>query len=304
MKLEEAYEKIKMVCGQGLVQRNEPMSKHTLTKMGGEADIFVTPETYEQVADIIEIQRQYELPFIVLGNGSNLIVRDGGIRGLVMHFKKLSSVTVDGDFLTAQGGANIKDASRTALDYELAGMEFACGIPGSIGGAMVMNAGAYGGEVKDVIDHVKIVTPKGEIRNLVKEELELDYRISIIGKKNYIVLEAVFHLAKGEHSMIKEKMDDLTFQRQSKQPLEYPSVGSVFKRPPGYFAGKLIQDSGLQGKGYGDAEVSTKHAGFIVNKGEATATDYLRTIEMVQRKVKENFDVDLELEAKVVGEEA
>lgn len=304
MNLQEAYEKIVHICGKELVRENEPMSKHTLTKMGGEADIFVTPETYEQVAEIIDIQRQFDLPFILLGNGSNLIVRDGGIRGLVMHFKRLSSVTVDGSQLTAQGGANIKDASRSALDYNLAGMEFACGIPGTIGGAMVMNAGAYGGEVKDVIDHVKVVTPKGDILKLNKEELELDYRISIIGKKNYIVLEAVFQLAPGEHSVIKAKMDDLTFQRESKQPLEYPSVGSVFKRPPGYFAGKLIQDSGLQGKGYGDAEVSTKHAGFIVNKGKATATDYLRTIEMVQRTVKENFDIELELEAKVVGEEA
>ncbi|SDO34327.1 UDP-N-acetylmuramate dehydrogenase [Alkalicoccus daliensis] len=304
MKIQELYEKLVSVFGTGIVKKDEPMSRHTLTKMGGNADVFVTPETYEQVAEILEVQREYDVPCMLLGNGSNLIVRDGGIRGLVMHFKHLSSVTVEGTQVTAQGGADIKEASRAALDYELTGLEFACGIPGTIGGAMVMNAGAYGGEVKDVIDHVIAATPEGNIITLQKEELELDYRKSIIAKKNYIVLEAVFQLVEGERSAIKEKMEDLTFQRESKQPLEYPSVGSVFKRPPGYFAGKLIQDSGLQGKGYGDAEVSTKHAGFIVNKGKATATDYLRTIEMVQKTVKDNFGVDLELEAKVVGEAA
>ncbi|WP_425483626.1 UDP-N-acetylmuramate dehydrogenase [Alkalicoccus luteus] len=303
--IEAAYERLAAVLGDGLVKRNEPMSRHTLTKMGGNADIFAAPETFEQAAQVVAIQKQFDIPFMILGNGSNLIVRDGGIRGLVMHFKHLQSITVDQQSLTlrAQGGANIKEASRSALDYSLTGLEFACGIPGTIGGAMVMNAGAYGGEVKDVIDYVTIITPEGEIKRLYKEELELDYRKSIIGRKRYIVLEAVFQLAEGDPAVIKEKMDDLTFQRESKQPLEYPSVGSVFKRPPGYFAGKLIQDSGLQGKGYGDAEVSTKHAGFIVNKGEATATDYLRTIDMVQRTVKENFGVDLELEAKIVGEE-
>lgn len=303
--IEAAYERLAAVLGDGLVKRNEPMSRHTLTKMGGNADIFAAPETFEQAAQVVAIQKQFDIPFMILGNGSNLIVRDGGIRGLVMHFKHLQSITVDQQSLTlrAQGGANIKEASRSALDYSLTGLEFACGIPGTIGGAMVMNAGAYGGEVKDVIDYVTIITPEGEIKRLYKEELELDYRKSIIGRKRYIVLEAVFQLAEGDPAVIKEKMDDLTFQRESKQPLEYPSVGSVFKRPPGYFAGKLIQDSGLQGKGYGDAEVSTKHAGFIVNKGEATATDYLRTIDMVQRTVKENFGVELELEAKIVGEE-
>ncbi|WP_147805040.1 UDP-N-acetylmuramate dehydrogenase [Alkalicoccus halolimnae] len=303
MNIEEAYKKLRDICGTDLVSMHEPMSRHTLTKMGGTADLFVTPKTYEQAAEIVKIQKEYGLPFMQLGNGSNLIVRDGGVRGLVMHFKNLSSVKVEGKTVTAQGGANIKDASECALSYELTGLEFACGIPGTIGGAMVMNAGAYGGEVKDVIDHVTVVTPEAEIMTLYRNELELGYRQSIISKKKYIVLEAVFQLAPGEKETIKGKMQELTFQRESKQPLEYPSVGSVFKRPPGHFAGKLIQDSGLQGKGFGDAEVSTKHAGFIVNKGEATATDYLQTIDLVRRTVKENFGVELELEAKVVGEE-
>lgn len=303
MNVSEIYERLKEVCGEGLVKKDEPMSRHTMTKMGGTADLFVTPETFEQTAEIIKIQEEYAIPFMLLGNGSNLIVRDGGVRGLVMHFKYLSSVTADGTRITAQGGADIKEASRCALDYRLTGLEFACGIPGTIGGAMVMNAGAYGGEVKDVIDYVTVVTPQAEILKVEKNDLELGYRRSIIGRKNYIVLEAVFQLAPGEQETIQEKMDELTFQRESKQPLEYPSVGSVFKRPPGYFAGKLIQDSGLQGKGFGDAEVSTKHAGFIVNKGEATASDYLKTIDLVKNTVKENFGVELELEAKVVGEE-
>lgn len=303
MNIEAAYSRLKTILGGGLVKKDAPMSQYTYTKMGGKADLFVTPETYEQTVDIIQVQQEFDLPLMLLGNGSNLIVRDGGVRGMVLSFEKLQSVTVSGRHLTAQAGADIKEASQQALAYSLTGLEFACGIPGTVGGAMVMNAGAYGGEVKDVIDHVTVVTPNAEILKLTKNELELDYRKSIIGRKGYIVLEAVFELAPGDEQTIKAKMDDLTFQRESKQPLEFPSVGSVFKRPPGYFAGKLIQDSGLQGKGFGDAEVSTKHAGFIVNKGKATATDYLQTIEMVRATVKEKFGVELELEAKIVGEE-
>lgn len=303
MNIEAAYDRLKSILGSGLVKKDELMSDHTYTKIGGKADLFVTPETFEQTVDVIKIKRELDLPFMLLGNGSNLIVRDGGVRGIVLSFEKLKSITVSGTRLTAQAGADIVEASQKALGYTLTGLEFACGIPGTVGGAMVMNAGAYGGEVKDVIEHVKVVTPEAEILTLSKNELELDYRKSIIGRKGYIVLEAVFHLAPGDQKTIKAKMDDLTFQRESKQPLEYPSVGSVFKRPPGYFAGKLIQDSGLQGKGFGDAEVSTKHAGFIVNKGNATATDYLRTIEMVRSTVKKEFGVELELEAKIVGDE-
>ncbi|QKS70127.1 UDP-N-acetylmuramate dehydrogenase [Paenalkalicoccus suaedae] len=301
--MKNIYEQLVSICGGELVKENEPMSRHTMTKMGGIADIFVTPKTFEQVTEIMRIKHEHNIPFILLGNGSNLIVRDGGVRGIVMQFTHLESLRVEGDLLIAQGGADIKAASRLALTHHLTGLEFACGIPGTIGGAMVMNAGAYGGEVKDVIDHVKVVTPEGELLTIARDDLELGYRTSIISKKGYIVLEATFKLAPGDENTIREKMEELTFQRESKQPLEYPSVGSVFKRPPGYFAGKLIQDSGLQGKGVGDAEVSTKHAGFIVNKGEATASDYLATIDMVRKKVKEEFGVELELEAKVVGED-
>ncbi|MCR6109344.1 UDP-N-acetylmuramate dehydrogenase [Bacillus sp. A301a_S52] len=297
------YNELTAICGENNVFIDEPMSNHTLTKIGGKADIFVTPQTYDQVAEVVRIKASYNLPFMLLGNGSNMIVKDGGIRGLVMYMSHLTDVRVEGTQLIAQGGAGIIHAAQIALEHNLTGLEFACGIPGSIGGAMVMNAGAYGGEVKDVIDHVKVATPTGELLTLNKNDLALDYRTSIIGKKHYIVLEAVFKLKKGDAAEIKEKMADLTYRRESKQPLEYPSVGSVFKRPPGYYAGKLIQDSGLQGKGVGGAEVSTKHAGFIVNKNNATASDYIATIEMVRETVKQTFGVELELEAKIVGED-
>ncbi|TMW73441.1 UDP-N-acetylmuramate dehydrogenase [Alteribacter natronophilus] len=299
----EIYKALLSICKTENVMRNEPMKNHTLTKLGGSADFFVTPESYGEMSEIVQLVNRENIPFMLLGNGSNMVVRDGGIRGVVVQFSKLRDLNVEGTKLIAQGGANIIDASRLALKEELTGLEFACGIPGSIGGAMVMNAGAYGGEVKDVIDHVKVVSKEGDLLTLSREELDLKYRSSIIGKKGYMVLEAVFELKKGNREEIKEKMDDLTFQRESKQPLEYPSAGSVFKRPPGYFAGKLIQDSGLQGKGVGGAEVSTKHAGFIINKSNATATDYISTIDMVRKTVKDTFGVELELEVKIVGEE-
>lgn len=297
------YEKLVAICGEDNVILNEPLKKHTLVKIGGAADYFVMPRTYEEVAQIIRLKEEYNVPFTLLGNGSNVVVRDGGIRGIVVQFKHLNEIRVDGTKLIAQGGANIKDASRVALEHSLTGLEFACGIPGSIGGAMVMNAGAYGGEVKEVVDYVTVVSQTGEVRTLTNEQLELGYRTSILSKTKDIVMEAVFQLREGDPKEIKAKMDDFTKQRESKQPLEYPSVGSVFKRPPGYYAGKLIQDSGLQGKGVGGAEVSTKHAGFIINKNNATAADYIATIEMVRKKVKETFGVELELEAKIIGED-
>lgn len=232
-----------------------------------------------------------------------MVVRDGGVRGIVLHLSKLDTIEVDGTKVHAEAGALIIDVSRKAAAASLTGLEFACGIPGSIGGAMAMNAGAYGGEIKDIIVQCTVLTKSGERLVLSKDELELGYRKSIIASEGYYVLSADFELAEGDKEAIDAKVADLTFQRESKQPLEYPSAGSVFKRPPGYFAGKLIQDCGLQGKGHGGAEVSTKHAGFIINKNAATASDYIQTINMVKTEVKKKFDVDLELEVKIVGEE-
>ena len=285
------------------IKCNESLKQYTMTKLGGNADVFVMPETEEEAANIVKYAYNNDVPLLMIGNGSNMIVSDGGVRGIVIIFSKLDRIDIDGEIVIAQSGALITEVSKQVAAQSLTGFEFACGIPGSIGGAMAMNAGAYGGEIKDVIVDCTVLTPEGKRMVLSKDELELAYRKSIIAKKGYYVLSAKFRLAKGDQQAIDAKIADLTFQRESKQPLEYPSAGSVFKRPPGYFAGKLIQDSDLQGKGVGGAEVSTKHAGFIINKNNATATDYIKTIRMVQHVVKEKHNVDLELEVKIVGED-
>lgn len=286
------------------VKIDERLNKYTMTKLGGPADVFVMPETEEQASAVVKYACAHNIPILLLGNGSNMVVRDGGVRGIVLTFAKLDKVVVNGTEVYAQSGALIKEVSKIAAAHTLSGLEFSCGIPGSIGGAMAMNAGAYDGEINDVIKSCKVLTKDGDILELSKEELKLGYRKSIIADEGYYALSSVFTLEKGNQAAIDEKIADLTFKRESRQPLEYPSAGSVFKRPPGHFAGKLIQDSGLQGQGVGGAEVSTKHAGFIINKtGTATATDYIDTIHMVQRVVKENFDIALETEVKIVGED-
>ncbi|KPN95800.1 UDP-N-acetylmuramate dehydrogenase [Lysinibacillus sp. ZYM-1] len=285
------------------IRLDESLQQYTMTKLGGKADVFVLPDTEEDAAFVIRYAYINNIPLLMLGNGSNMVVRDGGHRGIVVTFSSLDEIRINGEHVYAQSGALIKDVSRLSAKSSLTGFEFACGIPGSIGGAMAMNAGAYGGEIKDIIVSSKVLTREGEILTLSKEELELGYRKSVIAKKGYYVLSSEFQLAPGVQKEIDAKIADLTFQRESKQPLEYPSAGSVFKRPPGHFAGKLIQDSGLQGKGVGGAEVSTKHAGFIVNKGNATASDYIATIQMVQRIVKEKFGIELETEVKIVGDD-
>lgn len=297
------FQQLQQTITEGILKIDEPLCKYTATKLGGAADLLVMPATIEETVATVRYAYAQNIPLLLLGNGSNMVVRDGGVRGIVLHMRQLNKIIVDGTSIHAESGANIIDASRQAATHSLTGFEFACGIPGSIGGAMMMNAGAYGGEVKDIIKQATVLTKSGELLVLSKDELELGYRQSIIGKEGYFVLSADFELTKGNQEEINAKVADLTFQRESKQPLEYPSAGSVFKRPPGYFAGKLIQDCGMQGKGHGGAEVSTKHAGFIVNKNKATASDYIETIEMVKAQVKKTFDVDLELEVKIVGEE-
>ncbi|WP_422122173.1 UDP-N-acetylmuramate dehydrogenase [Planococcus sp. X10-3] len=285
------------------VKNDEPLHLHTLTKMGGPADIFVSPTNEDETAYTVKYAFENNIPLLLLGNGSNMVVRDGGVRGIVLNLKSLNEIRIDGHQVYAQGGANIKEVSKIAAINTLTGFEFACGIPGSVGGAMAMNAGAYGGEIKDIILQATVLTREGEKLVLSKEELEMDYRKSVITKEGFYVLSAEFGLETGDQLVIDAKMADLTHQRESKQPLEFPSAGSVFKRPPGNFAGKLIQESGLQGKGFGGAEVSTKHAGFIVNKNNATANDYIQTIEMVKSTVFERFGIDLELEVKIVGDD-
>lgn len=283
---------------------NEPLKYHTYTKMGGIADLFIIPTSYEETAFVVRYAYEQDIPLTLLGNGSNLVVRDGGIRGIVLSFEKLTDIAVEGHELVAQSGAAIIEASRVAYAHQLSGLEFACGIPGTIGGALIMNAGAYGGEVKDCLHSATVLTRQGELLNISHDELELGYRTSCFSKKEYIILEGRFALTEGDPALIKEVMDDLTHKRETKQPLEYPSCGSVFKRPEGYFAGKLIQDSDLQGTRIGGAEVSKKHAGFIVNVENASASDYIALIRHVQETVQEKFGILLETEVKIIGEEA
>lgn len=282
---------------------NEPLKKYTYTHLGGKADYLVMPTTYEEVQRIVQLVKKESLPFTLLGNGSNVIVKDGGIRGIVLLLKNLQSIQTDGSLIVAGSGASIIDVSQTALNQQLTGLEFACGIPGTVGGAVFMNAGAYGGEIKDVLQSIKVVDRDGEIIIRQAEDIHLGYRTSNIEANGDIVLEATFQLKQGDFDEIQAKMAELTLKRESKQPLEYPSCGSVFKRPPGYFAGKLIQDSELQGVQIGGAEVSKKHAGFIVNKNNATASEYIALIEHVQQTVLENFAVQLEREVKIIGED-
>lgn len=297
------YEKLLQITAEENIMVNQPLKKYTYTHFGGQADLFVTPETYEQVQAIVKLAHKEKIAFTLLGNGSNLIIKDGGIRGIVMNLSKLNTVQTNEITIIAQSGAKIIDVSREALKGELTGLEFACGIPGSVGGALFMNAGAYGGEIKDILISTIVVDRFGDLHTLAAEELDLAYRTSNIPDNGYIVLEATFGLQIGDPKDIKEIMDDLTFKRESKQPLEYPSCGSVFKRPPGYFAGKLIQDSGLQGKQIGGAQVSLKHAGFIVNKDECTAQEYIDLIRFVQKTVNEKYGVRLEREVRIIGED-
>ncbi|MDK0784528.1 UDP-N-acetylmuramate dehydrogenase [Clostridium perfringens] len=280
---------------------DSPMSEHIYFRVGGPADILVTPVNEEQVVNTLKLCREYNVPYFILGNGSNILVKDGGISGVVIKFNKLNKITTEGNCVTAQSGALLKDVSKAALENNLRGFEFACGIPGSIGGAVFMNAGAYDREMAHVIKSARVIDENCNIKNLTKEELELGYRSSIVMKKGYVVIEATVELESGEYASIKDKIDDLTNRRESKQPLEYPSAGSTFKRPEGYFAGKLIQDSGLKGFSIGGAAVSEKHSGFVINKGGATAKDVLDVIAHVQKTVKENFDVELHTEVRIIG---
>jgi UDP-N-acetylmuramate dehydrogenase len=286
---------------ESIIKVDEPLKRYTYTETGGKADYYLTPTSNEHVQAILRFAYKNDIPVTYLGNGSNIIIREGGIRGIVISLLSLDHIEVSDNVIITGSGAAIIDVSRKARDNSLTGLEFACGIPGSIGGAVFMNAGAYGGEVKDCIDYALCVNEQGDLITLTTNELELDYRNSIVQKQNLVVLEASFSLTPGDKTEIQSKMDDLTERRESKQPLEYPSCGSVFQRPPGHFAGKLIQDSDLQGYRIGGVEVSTKHAGFMVNVDNGTATDYENLIHYVQQTVKANFDIELNPEVRIIG---
>lgn len=282
----------------------EPMSRHTTFRTGGPADYYAAPESAEEIAALIRTARELALPCYIIGNGSNLLVRDGGYRGLIIQiWNNMNEIRVEGDRICAQAGALLSRIAHRALDAELTGLECESGIPGTLGGAVVMNAGAYGGEMKDVLLSVRVLDEDGNVRTLMAEELELGYRTSVILKKGYIVLDAVLQLSHGDSASIAARMEELKIQRVSKQPLEYPSAGSTFKRPEGYFAGKLIQDAGLKGYRVGGAEVSQKHSGFVINVDHATSSDVLQVIADVQKIVQDRFGVFLEPEVRIIGED-
>ena len=298
------YDKLNNVIGKDSILIDEPMSRHTTFRVGGPADFFVTPKAKEEVRDVIRICKEAGMPYYIIGNGSNLLVSDAGYRGVIVQiYKEMNEVKVEGDLVKAQAGALLSGIAAKALGAELSGFEFASGIPGTIGGACVMNAGAYGGEMKDVLEFVTVLTGEGKIIELGRNELELGYRTSVIAKKGYIVLGAVLKLERGDGEKIKTYMDELKEKRVTKQPLEYPSAGSTFKRPEGYFAGKLIEDAGLRGFQVGGAQVSEKHCGFVINRDHAAAADIMELMRQVQIRVKENSGVDLEPEVKRLGDE-
>ena len=297
------YDKLNNVIAKDSILIDEPMSRHTTFRVGGPADFFVTPKAKEEVRDVIRICKEAGMPYYIIGNGSNLLVSDAGYRGVVVQiYKEMNEVKVEGDLVKAQAGALLSGIAAKALGAELSGFEFASGIPGTIGGACVMNAGAYGGEMKDVLESVTVLTGEGKIIELGRNELELGYRTSVIAKKGYIVLGAVLKLERGDGEKIKTYMDELKEKRVTKQPLEYPSAGSTFKRPEGYFAGKLIEDAGLRGFQVGGAQVSEKHCGFVINKDNATAADIIELMRQVIERVQKEFGVELEPEVKKLGE--
>ena len=285
------------------IKIDEKLSEYVNFKVGGPADILLIPNSKEQVIKSIKICKENNIPFYLIGNGSNILVRDGGFRGVVLSLKNVKNIYVDGEKIEAECGVMLKEVSDKAIENSLTGFEFACGIPGTIGGAVFMNAGAYDGEISKVIESAEVIDENCNIIRLSREELDFGYRSSLVMKKGYTVLSAVFKLEKGQVKTIKELIEDLTNKRESRQPLEYPSAGSTFKRPIGYFAGKLIQDAGLKGYSIGGAAVSEKHSGFVINKGNATAKDITDLIKHIQDEVKKQFGVDLHPEVRIIGEE-
>lgn len=290
-----------IMAGSGIFME-EPMKKHTTFRVGGPADVLVQPDE-TTLAAVLGLCRQHNVPYSFIGNGSNLLVGDKGIRGVVIEMTEpMGNIEVHGTRITAQAGAMLSKIANTAASNGLGGMEFAAGIPGSVGGAVVMNAGAYGGEMKDIIERVYVLDENGAQLELDRTALDLSYRHSCIPNKKYIVTKVVLELVPRNEAEIRSEMKELNEKRAEKQPLQYPSAGSTFKRPEGYFAGKLIMDAGLRGYQVGGAQVSEKHCGFVINKGDATAADICQLMQDVSDKVQAQFGVVLEPEVKMIGE--
>ncbi len=300
---ENILSRIADIVGADNVAADEPMARHTTFRVGGPADYFVRPVDVEQIPALISLGRMENIPYFILGNGSNLLVSDEGYRGMIINIAdNMNGVDIHDGVIRAQAGAMLTKVGRLARDNSLTGLEFASGIPGTIGGAVYMNAGAYGGEMKDVVVSVRAMDTDGRVYDLSVDEMDFSYRHSVIGERGLVVLEVMMKLAEGNLDEIDSRMNELAEARRSKQPLEYPSAGSTFKRPEGYFAGKLIMDAGLRGYSVGGAQVSEKHCGFVVNRGGATASDVMTLIRDVQDKVREEFEVELETEVRLLGQ--
>ena len=301
--LENNYMKLFENVDFGIILFDEPMKNHTSFKIGGPTDIMIIPESEEDIINAIKFLRENNIKYFVMGNGTNLLVKDTGIRGAVIKIAdKYNKISIDGDKINCEAGALLSDIGKYTLENSLTGFEFASGIPGTVGGAITMNAGAYGGEMKDIVVKVRALDKNNNIVEFNNEEMDFRYRGSKVVDDDLIVLSTEFQLEKGDKTTIKEKIDDLAYRRQSKQPLEYPSGGSTFKRPTGYFAGKLIEDAGLRGLRYGDAQVSEKHCGFVINAGDANFHEVYTLIKTVQKIVKDKFQVSLETEIKIIGD--
>ncbi|MDO5344358.1 MAG: UDP-N-acetylmuramate dehydrogenase [Lachnospiraceae bacterium] len=291
------------LAGREHVYQDEPLCRHTTFRIGGPADFFVTPDCVSVLEGLVAFCREREVPFYILGNGSNLLVGDKGYRGVIIQLcKNLNQIKTADESILAQAGAMLSAIARAALEEGLTGLEFASGIPGTLGGAVMMNAGAYGGEMKNVVRRVRVLSREGEILELTGEQMEFGYRTSAVEKEKYIVLEAELGLRRGDREQISACMKELQERRVEKQPLNMPSAGSTFKRPEGYFAGKLIMDAGLRGFSVGGAQISEKHCGFVINKGGATAADVRELMRQVNARVQEKFGVSLEPEVKMLGE--
>lgn len=299
--------KLISILGSDNVIKEANMSSYTTFRIGGIADYVVTPENEEQLAKLLHLIKEENVDFVVIGNGSNILVSDNGFDGIVIQLgDKFSSFVIkdkdeSGVYVDVTAGMRLSRLGNELAAGSIEGFEFATGIPGTIGGAVMMNAGAYGGEIKDIIKSARVMDFDGNVKELSRDELELGYRTSIIAKKNYIVISAVFDLKKGDREKIKSNIKELALKRREKQPLEYPSAGSTFKRPEGYFAAKLIEDAGLKGLSVGGAQVSEKHAGFVINKKDAKAIDVIRLTDEIKEKVYDKFGVKLELEIKKIG---
>ena len=302
-RLMDLYKELCAAVGTENVLRDEPMSRHTTFRIGGPADFFVLPSSTAEIKAVRELCRMGKTPCYIMGNGSDLLVGDKGYRGVIIQVnKRMNEIRVEGERIFVQAGALLSKTAAAACEASLTGMEFASGIPGTVGGALRMNAGAYDGEMKQIVESAEVLTADGEVLLLSAGELGMGYRTSVISKNDYVALSAVLKLEKGEKDSIRARMEELKKKRVEKQPLEFGSAGSTFKRPEGHFAGKLIQDAGLRGYRVGDAQVSEKHCGFVINRGNATAAEVARLMEDVADRVEEQFGIRLDPEVKKIGE--